>query len=313
MSEPDRTMDDIILPFQIADTAVRGRIVRLSGAIDEILSAHQFPDPLSELLGEAISLVALMGASLKFDGKLIFQAQGDGPVSMVVADYSAGGALRGTAKASNEGLPRGARALLGGGSIALTIDQGAYMERYQGVTPIEGEHLADSAAAYFAQSEQIPTIVKLAVGRLSAPGEEARWRAGGLMAQFVPHEGGTRDHGEALILSGDDRETWERARAFIETIRDDELLDPSISAETLLYRLFHEDGVRVFDPSPLHAACSCNEEKIAAVLSRYEPNDLQDMVEGGAIAVSCEFCRKDYRFNPDGTALGTGKQEGGIA
>lgn len=311
MTEPNHTVDDLILPFQVADTAVRGRIVRLGGTIDDILSAHQFPDPLSELLGEAVSLVALMGASLKFGGKLIFQAQGNGPVSMVIADYSAGGALRGTAKASDDDLPRGARALLGDGSIALTIDQGPDMDRYQGVTPIEGERLADAAAAYFAQSEQIPTIVKLAVGRLSLPSKDDRWRAGGLMAQFVPHEGGTRDRGEAFTLSGDDQETWERARAFIETIQDDELLDPSISAETLLYRLFHEDGVRVFEPSPLRAACACNEEKVAAVLSRYAAEDLQDMVEDGAIAVTCEFCRKAYRFTPDGEPLGAQTQKAG--
>ncbi len=298
MNGPQRSADDIILPFQIAESAVRGRVVRLGGAVDEILSAHKFPDPLSELLGEAVCLVAMMGASLKFDGKLIFQAQGDGPVSMIVADYSAHGALRATAKSRTENLPRGAKALLGKGSVALTIDQGPDMDRYQGVTPIEGESLADAASAYFAQSEQIPTIVKLAVGRLALPGEGERWRAGGLMAQFVPHEGGER--GEAVRLSGEDRENWERACAFIQTIQPDELLDPFINAETLLYRLFHEDGVRIFEPAPLRADCACNEGKIAAVLSRYNSEDLSEMVVNDAITVSCEFCRKAYRFTPEG-------------
>ncbi|WP_428407099.1 Hsp33 family molecular chaperone [Hyphococcus sp.] len=291
-------MDDAVLPFQVADTAVRGRVVRLSGAIDEILSAHEFPDALSELVGEAVSLVAMMGASLKFDGKLIFQAQGNGPASLIVADYSSGGNLRATAKSTAVDLPRGARALLGDGSIVMTIDQGPDMDRYQGVTPIEGETLGEVAAAYFAQSEQIPTIVRLAVGRIQTPGKGEHWRAGGLMAQFVPKEGGER--GVAAALTGEDRESWERARAFIETVQPDELLDPSISAETLLYRLFHEDGVRVFDASPLRAACSCNEGKIAAVLSRYSEDDLSDMVEDGAITVTCEFCRKDYSFTPEG-------------
>ncbi len=294
-------MDDVVLPFQIADTAVRGRVVRLAGAIDGILSAHGFPEPLSELLGEAVSLVAMMGASLKFDGKLIFQAQGNGPVSLIVADYTSGGNLRATAKTAAEKLPRGARALLGDGSIVMTIDQGPDMDRYQGVTPLEGESLAEAAAAYFVQSEQIPTIVKLSVGRIHIPGEGEQWRAGGLMAQFVPQEGGER--GVASALAGEDRETWERAQAFIETIQPDELLDPLISAEKLLYRLFHEDGVRVFEPSPLQAACSCNEEKISAVLSRYSENDLRDMVEDGSITVTCEFCRKDYRFSPEGAPL----------
>lgn len=298
----DPRSDDMILPFQVADTAVRGRIVRLSGAIDEILSAHQFPDPLSELLGEAVSLVAMMGASLKFDGKLILQVQGDGPASMIVADYSAGGALRATAKAAEGELPRGAKALLGKGAIALTIDQGPHMDRYQGVTPLEGETLADAAVAYFGQSEQIPTVVRLAVGRVQTPGGAARWRAGGLMAQFVPQEGG-RERGEAQRLTHEYMDQWDRARAFIETTQDDELLDPAISAETLLYRLFHEDGVRVFDPLPLRAACGCGAGKIAAVLSRYSAGELGDMVEAGAIRVTCEFCRRDYRFTPEGAPI----------
>ncbi len=293
-------MDDVIVPFQVAGTAVRGRIVRLAGAIDEILSAHQISDQVSALLGEAISLTAMMGSSLKFDGKLIFQAQGDGPVSMVVADYISGGALRGTASVADGDLPKGMKALLGKGSVALTIDQGPDMDRYQGVTAIEGETLADTAVAYFKQSEQIPTIVKLAVGRIQAPGEKACWRAGGLMAQFVPSEGGARERGEAALLTDEDRETWERARAFIETTQDDELLDPAIGAETLLYRLFHEDGVRMFDPQPLRADCACNRDKIGAVLSRYNAEDLSDMVEDGTITVTCEFCRKKYRFTPEG-------------
>ncbi|MEX6632610.1 Hsp33 family molecular chaperone [Hyphococcus lacteus] len=296
--------NDFILPFQIADTAVRGRMVRLSGSIDQILNAHEFPDHLSELVGEATALVAMMGAALKFEGKLIFQAQGDGPASLVVADYSAGGALRATAKADRlDDLPKGAAALLGKGSIVMTIDQGADMERYQGVTAIEGETLAETAVSYFAQSEQIPTVIKLAVGRIQAPGEKEQWRAGGIMAQFVPGEGGTRERGEASLLSSDDQEIWDRSRAFIETTQADELLDPSITAETLLYRLFHEDGVRTFDSMPLRAECSCEMEKVSAVLARYSKEELSDMVEGDAINVACEFCRQTYRFTPEGTPI----------
>ncbi|WP_425410345.1 Hsp33 family molecular chaperone [Hyphococcus sp.] len=307
MAPSERSADDLILPFQVADTAVRGRIVRLGGAIDEILSAHQFPDPVSELLGEAVALVSMMGASLKFDGKLIFQAQGDGPAPLLVTDYSANGALRGTAKTSAE-LPDaisnpGLRELLGEGTIVMTIDQGADMDRYQGVTPIEGDSLAQAAISYFNQSEQIPTIIKLAVGRVQSPGAEPTWRAGGVMAQYVPGEGGTRERGEAILQTDEDREHWDRAAAFVETVQADELLDPFISAETLLYRLFHEDGVRVYDPQPVRAACSCNADKIGAVLSRYGKDDLEDMVEDGAIIVTCEFCRKSYRFTPDGAHL----------
>lgn len=296
--------DDFVLPFQVGDKGVRGRVVRLGPAIDEILSVHPFPDNVSALVGEAVCLAALMGAALKFDGKLIFQAQGDGPVAMVVADYAAGGALRATAKIRDGATPdgKGVGALLGQGHIVMTIDQGPGMDRYQGVTALEGHDLSAASVAYFDQSEQIPTAVKLAVGRLSAPGEPDRWRAGGVMAQFVPGEGGARERGEEVLMSDDEREQWDRAAAFVGSIQDDELIDPSITAETLLFRLFHEDGVSVFDPRAVRADCACNSGKIAAVLSRYGAEDLRDMVEDGAIKVVCEFCRKEYRFTPEGEA-----------
>ncbi len=299
MAERELTADNAITRFQVGDTAVRGRVVRLGGVIDGILSAHQFPDPVSELLGEAACVVSMMGVALKFDGKLIFQAQGGGPVAMIVADYAAG-ALRVTASLRGEIVGRGAAALLGDGHIAMTIDQGAEMERYQGVTPIEGDSLADAAVAYFDQSEQIPTVVKLAVGKIVIPGQPEQWRAGGIMAQFVPGEGGHRERGEKLLMDEDDRDIWERAAAFIETTQHDELLDPEISVETLLYRLFHEDGVRVFEAQPVRAECGCNRDKIAIVLERYAEQELSDMVEDGAIKVTCEFCRKDYHFTPAG-------------
>jgi molecular chaperone Hsp33 len=296
--------DNAIFPFQVGETAVRGHVVRLSGVIDDILQAHQFADPVSCLVGEAASLAAMMGAALKFDGKLIFQAQGDGPVSMLVAGYTAGGALPATASLRDGDIAQTGMALLGKGHIVMTIDQGADMERYQGVTPIEGGNLAEAAVAYFKQSEQIPTVIRLAVGRVSAPGEPESWRAGGIMAQFVPGEGGTRERGEEILKSDDDRDVWARVAAFVGTAKDDELLDPAISAETLLYRLFHEDGVRAFEPQPVRAECGCKAEKISAVLSRYSEDELHDMVEAGAIKVVCEFCRKDYHFTPQGEPSG---------
>lgn len=295
------TDDDAILPFQVGRTAVRGRTVRLGRAIDKILGPHAFPAPVAELVGEAAALVAMMGSSLKFDGRLVLQAKGDGPVSMLVADYAADGALRATATLSGAPIDAaGLKGLLGAGHFALTIDQGPDMERYQGVTPIEGESLADAAAAYFMQSEQIPTAVRLAVGRVKTPGEDARWRAGGVIAQFVPAEGGARERGEAALKSEEDEDAWARAASHLMTTRADELLDPSLSAEELLYRLYHEEGVRVFASKPLRAECRCGAEKIAAVLQRYTQEELSDMLEDGAIKVSCEFCRREYRFNAAG-------------
>ncbi len=298
--------DDRILPFQIARSPVRGRVVRLGPAIDAILGAHPFEPSVLELVGEAAVLVALMGSSLKFDGKLILQAQGAGPVSMVVADYAASGALRATATrtgATPEG--RGVAKLLGAGSLALTVDQGPDMERYQGVTPLEGESFAAAAVAYFLQSEQIPTAVKLAVGKVSRPGEGETWRAGGIIAQFVPGEGGGRARGEAVLKAPEEQDLWTRAAAHLETTQADELLDPAIDAETLLYRLFHEDGVRVFEPARVRAACSCSAERIGRVLERYERAALSEMLEDGAIRVACEFCRRVYLFDAAGAFLRT--------
>lgn len=296
--------DDMVLPFQIGDSAVRGRLVRMSGSIDQILSAHPFNEQVSRLVGEAAIVVTLMGAALKFDGKLIFQVQGDGPVSMVVSDYQANGALRATASIRDQKTLDGTQdtlaSLIGTGHIAMTVDQGPDMERYQGVTPLEGNSFENAVVAYFNQSEQLPTAVKLAVGKIQKPGGRAHWRAGGIIAQFVPGEGGNRERGEATLMAENDLESWNRAEAFLSTTQADELLDPNLAAEDLLYRLFHEDGVRVFDPKPVRAECGCNAEKITAVLKRYDEASLNEMLEDGVIKVSCDFCRTEYAFDNTG-------------
>jgi len=297
--------DDLILPFKVGDFAIRGRVVRLGSQIDRILSRHPYNDAVKEILGEAAALTAMMGSSLKFDGRFIFQIQGSGPMSMLVSDYTAGGALRAMASVSQDlGIEKELQALVGDkGHLAVTVDQGPDMERYQGVTPLEGATLSECAVSYFDQSEQIPTAVKLAVGRIASPGASDQWRAGGIMVQFMPGEGGERDRGQAVLKASEDKEAWDRAAAFLETTQADELLDPNIGAETLLYRLYHEDGVRVFDPTNIRAECSCNNEKIGAVLERYTADDLVDMVVDGNIRVTCEFCRTEYCFSEDGTPV----------
>lgn len=299
MENVDYTINQIV-PFQVGDTLVRGRVVQLGSAIHQILSAHDFDENSSALVGEVAVLAALMGAALKFDGKLIFQIQGDGPVSLIAADYATDGSLRAMATVGEVAGKKGLTDLVGHGHIAITIDQGPDMERYRGVTAIEGETLEKAAVAYFIQSEQIPTVIKLAVGRVSRPGSDDEWRAGGIMAQFIPAEGGERARGEDMATSDDDQELWTRTAAFVESTQTDELLDPSISPETLLYRLFHEDGVRVFDRSTVNANCACNEQKIEAVLSKYQQSDLAEMIEDGFIRVSCEFCRSRYLFDRTG-------------
>jgi molecular chaperone Hsp33 len=288
--------DDLVGAFQIEGEPVRGRLARLGPAIDEILTGHAYPEPVANLLGEACALAALVGSSLKFEGRLILQAQGSGPVRFVVADYDTSGGMRGycrfdaeaVAKAS-EGFQRpGARTLLGDGVFVMTVDQGPDMDRYQGVTAIEGETLALCAEQYFAQSEQTPTRVLLAVGQAN-DGSGAKWRAGGVLIQHIAEDD----------ARGSTREAWERTQAFFETIGEDELLDPMLAPATLLWRLFHEDGVRVFEPKPLQAFCRCSQDHIETVLKSFPATDRADMVEpDGKIHVTCEYCSRIYAVEP---------------
>jgi len=295
---PPPITDDLVAAFQIENTPLRGRIARMGGLIDEVLTRHAYPEPVAELLGEACALAALVGASLKFEGRLIVQAQGDGPVSFVVADYDTSGALRGYCSfdpdkvaAASQGFVRpGAKALLGDGVFVMTIDQGPDMERYQGITAIAGETLALCAETYFAQSEQTPTRVRLAVGRLQT-GEAEVWRAGGLLIQNIAGDEDARGHVE---------DAWTRAQALFETVGEDELIDPTIGAEILLYRLFHEDGVRMFAPKALKAFCRCSPERILNLLRSFAPEERTDMVEAdGKIRVTCEYCSRVYDVAPE--------------
>lgn len=296
--------DDAVFPFQLDGSAVRGRMVKLGAVVDEVLSRHAYAPPVSVLLGEALALAALLGSALKFDGKLILQIKGSGPVSLLVTDYETSGGMRAYAGVEEtKPLPADASAkdLLGEGYFALTIDQGPDTDRYQGVVPLDGTSLADFALAYFSQSEQIPTALELAVGRsYQAGGEGETWRAGGIMAQFMPGEGGARERGEAELLKEVDEEEWLNAATLLSTTQADELLDPTLPPEDLLYRLFHEGGVRAFEPAPLAFRCGCTREKIVAVLSRYEAAELAAMAEeDGRIHVTCEFCNEAYEFDPN--------------
>ncbi len=292
--------DNAVAPFAIEGAPVRGRLARLGGAIDEILTRHDYPEAVANLLGEACTLAALVGSNLKFEGRLIVQAQGDGPVAYVVADYDSDGGLRGYCRYDAErvaevstGFARpGAKTLLGTGAFVMTLDQGPDTARHQGITPIEGETFALCAETYFAQSEQTPTRVRLAVGQADN-GEGLRWRAGGMLIQAVA--------GDDARGSTDD--AWTRTQAFFETIGEDELIDPSLSSETLLFRLFHEDGVRLFESKALTAFCRCSHDRIGALLGQFPPEERLDMVEAdGKIRVTCEYCARTYALTPDEVA-----------
>ena len=292
--------DDLILPFQAEHAEVSGRLVKLGPTVDTILSRHAYPEAVSQLLGEAVALTALLGAALKFEGKFILKASTDGPVDLLVADYQVPGGLRGYARFSPErlaALPPDGR-LLGDGHLAMTIDRGLETERYQGVVPLEGDNLTEAADTYFRQSEQLPTLIKLAVARHyragKAGGRPWTWRAGGLLVQKLTREGGRSVGREAAFAEED----WTRAKALAETVEDHELLDPMLPPDRLLYRLFHEEQVRAYRAVPLESYCSCSKARVEELLRRFSAEDLADMVVDGEVWVTCEFCNSRYRFNP---------------
>lgn len=309
--------DDLVMPFEAEGLDARGRIVRLGPVVDDILTRHAYPAPVSRLLGEAIALTALLGASLKFDGRFILQTQSDGPISMMVADFAAPGQMRACASFDagevEEAVRKGASLsdLFGTGHLAMTIDPGPEASRYQGVVPLEGQTLAESADLYFRQSEQIPTVVRLAVAestvRDGAGKAGTNWRAGGILLQHIPKQGGVRrdlpagdaPHGWEDPDDGAMPDSWVEARMLTETVEDHELTDPMVGPDRLLFRLFHERGVRLFDPQGLEENCHCSRERIMEMLERFTREELDDMTEkSGTIAVTCHFCSARYRFDP---------------
>ena len=323
MREPAQTgLDDTILPFAVKALDLRGRIVRLGPAVDTILSSHDYPPPVAKLLGEAIVLTIMLGSSLKFEGRFILQTQTDGPVRMLVVDFTSPGRVRACARFDAERVAAAIAAgeaapgkLLGHGHLAMTIDQGSERSRYQGLVPLEGGDLEQAAHEYFLRSEQIPTRVRLAVAEEFLAGENGarrHWRAGGILLQFLPNspdrarqadlDPGDAPPGTALHVLPED-EAWVEGRSLVATVQDIELIDPALSSERLAYRLFHERGVHVFRAAPVDAQCSCSRAGVENMLRSFSPADRDDMVEDGRITVTCEFCSSTYVFAPHEIAV----------
>ena len=309
-----RPTDDLVLPFRMREASVSGRLVRLGGAVDTVLRAHDYPELVRRTLGEALALSALLGSSLKLEGKLILQTKTDGPIGMIVTDYHVPGHVRGYASFDTARIavhaadgPRIAQgSLIGNGHLAMTIDQGDDTSRYQGIVPLEGQTLVEAAHIYFRQSEQLPTFIRLAVAQHFAGGQWT-WRAGGLMIQHVPFDAGQPErqppdgHGDDADgrVEGDDDEAWSRVRILAETVEDHELLDPMLSPERLLYRLFHEESVTASEATAVMARCRCSRERIHVLLKSFGAEELKDMREpDGDITVTCEFCSTRYAFKP---------------
>ena len=306
---PAPTADDSVISFQTVASGISGRVVRLGPAVDEILSRHDYPEPVSKILAQALALTAMLGSQLKFDGKLILQTKSDGPLGFIVVNYQTAGTIRGYAsfnagrlQAPTDAGAATEPAILGKGHLAMTIDPGGDMERYQGIVALDNCALAQAALEYFRQSEQLPTFIRLSVARHFAGGVW-RWRAGGLMVQHLTAQGGhhtpePEDNAEWVL--GSDDENWRRVEILASTVEDHELLDPTLTPERLLYRLFHEEGVAVSSQQPIAMRCGCSRDAVGNFLKGFGPSQLSDMRDpDGAVTVTCEFCTTPYRFTDE--------------
>lgn len=297
--------DDLIQPFQIEGPGLRGRMVRLGPVADAILSRHAYPEPVGQMLGEALALAATLAAALKYDGVFTLQTKGDGPVSMLVADVTTDGALRGYAEFDAERLeqilsgppsapvPR----LLGAGNLAFTVDQGEYTNRYQGIVDLDGATLAECAQHYFRQSEQLQTVLRLAAGHDSDGG----WRAAGIMVQRLPAD--DHDYETVWDVREVDKEKadddWRRTAFLLGSATDEEMLDPSLPATHMLFRLFHEDGVRVYETREVADQCRCSRERVENMLRGLERESVKELMDDGQIVVTCQFCSRDEVFSEE--------------
>ncbi len=286
---------DIAQTFQIEGLDVRGRLVRLGSALDRVLDAHGYPEAVSAMLAQTLTLAVTLASALKYEGVFTLQIQSDGPISLLVADITSEGAVRGYARydegrvaeaAGGDGaeVPR----LLGQGYLAFTVDQGQDMERYQGIAELDGATLADCAHHYFRNSEQLETAIFLAARPLGDDGGPVgRMRAGAMMVQRMPHQ--KVDEMEA-------EDGWRRAVALLASLSEDELLNENLDHDALLYRLYHEDGVRAFSAHDIFHQCRCSRDKVANTLKSFPRADVTG--DDGSASVVCEFCKADYTFTP---------------
>lgn len=297
MTVPDAAgIVDQVVSFSVGGGAVRGRLARLGPALDTILDQqHGYPEAVGALLAETVALATVLAAQLKFDGIFTLQAQGAGPVSLLVADITSTGQIRAHARFADDklagiGIRRHASVphMLGGGYLAFTVDQGADTERYQGIVELIGETLEDCARIYFKQSEQLDTAIEVAVRPPSADGG---WSACALLIQRMPPSSANAP----ILVAEDAEEGWHRAGILLGSITADEMLDPALSPQQLLYRLYHAEQLQVFEAKPLEAKCRCSRDRVKATLISLPATDLDALAdEHGQIVVTCEFCRADH-------------------
>ncbi len=287
--------DDLLRPFQLERSALRGRLVRLGPTVDKVLTRHEYPEPISRQLGELLVLTATLAGALKFQGRFSLQIRSDGPISLMLADCTNDGEIRGYAQFDQEKAASAPRAdvpgLFGQGHLALTVEQGEFGDAHQGIVELSGASLTECMQVWFRQSEQVQTGLRTAVERVE-DARGGRWRAGGIMVQRLP---GEKPPGQEIIASDED---WHRTMVLLSTATSAELVDPHLPLEHLLLRLFHEEGVRVFNPLPLSFGCRCSRERVEMVLRAFPDEDIEDMkLESGELVVTCQFCNHTYRFD----------------
>lgn len=290
---------DFIQPFQIEDLGLLGRIVRLDACLGSAFDRQNYPDAVAELLAESMALTASLSGIIKFDGIFTLQAQGDGPVNLLMSDITSDGDMRGYARFHEDGVAQAMERpgsivpkLLGSGHLALTVDQGQDTERYQGIVDLAGATVADCAQAYFTQSEQLETAI-IVVSQIE---EGELPRAAALMVQRMPGE-----MGETIVRDEED-EAWHRAVVLMSSIKPDELLSDDLSASQVLFRLYHEDGVRLYPQKEIRHTCRCSHAKVSRTLASFPRAEIEDMSDDGTVTVTCEFCKTDYRFGKEDVA-----------
>ncbi len=307
--------DDTVLPFQLDHSDIRGRVTRLDGVLSGILKQHNYPPSVEALVAEMALLTALIGQTIKLRWKLSLQVQSKGAVRMIATDFYAPevegepARIRAYASFDPDRVTDGpAMEQIGEGYFAIMLDQGQGMQPYKGITPLSGDTLSSCAEAYFAQSEQLPTKFALSFGRSSEPGVAERWRAGGIMIQHMPEaspfakDGGSGEGGLLLaddLLTDEEGENWKRVNFHLATVEAMELIGPSLPMTDLLFRLFHEEGLRVFDASPVRFGCSCSEDRVRQSLSIYSAKDIETMTtDEGRVTADCQFCGAHYDLDP---------------
>jgi len=295
---PDIVVPRGVVPFFLPRRPVRGRLVRLGPLADALLTRHDNHSVVTRLAGEALALAAALSGALKFRGSFSLQAKGDGPVPMLLADCTDTGALRGYARAKSDALTAllrttpspAADELLGGGYLAFTVDQGPEKNRHQGIVTIEGGNLAEMALHYFRTSEQMGCMLHLA-----CEPTDAGWRAGALILEKVAGAGGI----DPMLDAEAQEESWRTATMLAATLTDAELLDDALSPETLLYRLFHTEGVALGRARSLSYGCRCSRARLSGILETFPRDDLDHMAVDGDIVMTCEFCNFDFHFTRD--------------